>query len=295
MKTLIAVLLAGLFVTRASAQVTLELSLDQEQFLPSESMPLTVKITNRSGQQLHLGEDPDWLTFNVESSDGFVVIKNAEVPVTGKFDLENAQMAIKHVDLEPYFSMTKSGRYKVTATLRIKDWAAQQASAPAHFDIISGAKLWTQNFGVPDGTSRAPEVRNYTLEKANYLREQLRLYVQVSDGAGAVVYKVSALGPMVAFSQPEAQVDRKSQLNVLWQTGAQTFSYTIVNPNGTIAEQETYDNYYSRPRLTVDENGGVSVTGGTRRPKSSELPNVISPANLPPMAQPAPTTPPTQK
>jgi hypothetical protein len=178
----------------------------------------------------------------------------------------------------------------VVATLRIKDWAAQQSSAPAHFDIISGAKLWTQNFGVPDGTNRAPEVRNYTLEKANYLREQLRLYVQVGDGAGLQVYKVAALGPMVSFSQPEAQVDRMSRLNVLWQTGAQTFSYTIVNPNGTIAQQDTYDNFYSRPRLTVDENGAVAVAGGTRRPKSSELPNVIAPANLPPMTEPKPAT-----
>ena len=83
MKTFLAGLLAVMFVSRVSAQVDVELSLDQEQFLPSESVPLTVKITNRSGQQLHLDVEPDWLTFSVESTDGFVVIKNAEVPVAG--------------------------------------------------------------------------------------------------------------------------------------------------------------------------------------------------------------------
>ncbi|HTL73059.1 MAG TPA: hypothetical protein VL863_07120 [bacterium] len=295
MKTFLVFGLAVLAVFRASAQVDVELSLDQEQFLPSESVPLTVKITNRSGQQLHLGVEPDWLTFSVESTDGFVVIKNAEVPVEGEFDLETSQVATKHVDLQPYFSMTKPGRYKVIATLRIKDWAAQVASLPERFDVISGALLWQQDFGVPDGTNAAPEVRKYTLEKANYLREQLRLYVQVSDAALSRVYKVSALGPMVSFSRPEAQVDRMSRLNVLWQTGAVGFSYAIVNPNGTIEQQDTYDNYYSRPRLMVDENGGVVVVGGTKRPKAYEMPVVVAPNQLPQVIPPAPTTNPPAK
>ncbi len=287
MKTLFAVLLAALFASRAAAQVTVDLSLDQDQFLPSEMLILTVKITNRSGQQLHLGEDPAWLTFNVESTDGFLVIKNGEVPVVGPFDLESAQMAIKRVDLEPYFQMTKQGHYKVTATLRIKDWSAQMASPPKMFDIINGAKLWAQDFGVPNGTNRAPDARKYTLEQANYLAEQLRLYVQVSDPLEAVVYKVTALGPMVSFSHTEAQVDRFSRLKVLWQTGAQTFSYSVVNPDGTVAEQETYDNLTSRPRLVLNGDGDVVVLGGTRRLKPSEYPAVRSPNELPPMTKSA--------
>jgi hypothetical protein len=271
---------------RASAQVSVDLVLEQEQFLPSESIPLAVKITNRSGQQLHLGADANWLTFSMEADDGFVVLKNAEVPVTGAFDLESAQMATKRVDLQPYFAMSKPGRYRVTATLRIKDWSAQVPSPPKHFDVINGAMLWQQDFGVADGTNRAPEVRKYTLEQANYLKEQLRLYVQVSDAAQARIYRVTALGPMVSFSHPEAQVDRSSRLKVLWQTGAQMFSYAVVNPNGTVAAMEYYDNFFSRPRLTIDENGEISVTGGTRRLKPAEMPQVKSPNELPPMTKP---------
>jgi len=66
---------------RATAQVDVTLALDQEQFLPAETIPLAVKITNRSGQPLHLGADAAWLTFDVESSDSLVVNKFAEVPV----------------------------------------------------------------------------------------------------------------------------------------------------------------------------------------------------------------------
>jgi len=286
MKSFFIFALLGLGFLRVSAQVSVDLSLAQEQFLPSESLPLAVKITNRSGQQLHLGADADWLTFNVEADDGFVVIKNAEVPVQGAFDLETSQLAIKRVDLQPYFAMTKPGRYHVIATLHIKDWSAQLASQPKHFDVIAGAQLWAQDFGVKDGTNAVPEVRKYTLEQANYLKAQLRLYVQVSDASEETVYKVTPLGPMVSFSHTEAQVDRQSRLNVLWQAGAQSFNYALVNPDGTVAVTDYYDNFYSRPRLTVNENGDVVVLGGTRRPKPTELPIVKPPNQLPPLTKP---------
>ena len=286
MKTLLVVGLALLAWFRAAAQVDVEMSLDQNYFLPSETVPVAVKITNRSGQQLHLGADTDWLTFNVESSDGLVVIKSADVPVQGEFDLETSQLAIKRVDLQPYFAMTKPGRYRVVATLHIKDWSVQIASAPLHFDVVTGAKLWQQNFGVPNGTNTAPEVRKYTLEQANYLKEQLRLYVQVTDAAESLVYKVSALGPMVSFSRTEAQVDRQGRLNVLWQAGGQSFCYSLVNPDGTVAATDYYDNYFSRPRLTVTDDGDVVVKGGTRRPKPTELPIVKQPNELPALKKP---------
>jgi len=286
MKTFLLVLvLAVLTSFRAAAQVSVEITMDQEQFLPSEAVPVAVKITNRSGQQLHLGAAADWLTFSVESTDGFIVIKNAEVPVTGEFDLESSQIGIiKRVDLQPYFQMGRHGRYKVIATLRIKDWSASVNSAPKTFDVVNGAKLWSQDFGVPGVTNSQPEVRKFTLEEANYLRSQLRLYVRVSDQSESQVFKVTTLGQMVSFSDPDAKVDRTSQLHVLWQAGAQVFNYALINANGEVVRQEVYNNAGSRPRLVVNEQGEVSVAGGTRRMKPEDLPvvpMVKAPGELP--------------
>ena len=59
------------------------------------------------------------------------------------------------------------------------------------------------------------------------------------------------------------------------------FNYCLVNPDGTVAQQETYDYYNTRPRLAVNETGGVSVVGGVRRPKSAEIPLVKAPNALP--------------
>lgn len=274
---------------RASAQVDVEVVLDQEQFLPSESLPVAVRVTNRSGQPLHLGADADWLTFSVESVDGFIVMKNAEVPVLGEFDLGSSQVATKRVDLQPYFELKRQGRYRIIATLRIKAWSVEAQSPPKEFDVISGAELWSQEFGVPVAagvTNQPPEVRKYTLEEANYLRSQLRMYVMVSDPSGSHVFKVSSVGPMVSFSQPEAQLDPLSNLHVIYQSGAKTFTYSVVNPDGAIMQQDIYDYVNTRPRLGMNPSGDVVVIGGVRRIKPGELPVVRLPDELPAPAKP---------
>jgi len=273
---------------RASAQVDVKVVLDQDQFLPSETLPLAVRTTNRSGQTLHLGADPAWLTFSVESDDGFIVVKNSEVPVLGEFDLGSSEVATKRVDLEPYFNLKRQGHYTVTATLHIKAWNEQFSSTPMEFDVISGAELWSQDFGVPvppGVTNRTPEIRKYTLEEANYLRQQLRMYVMVSDQSGSRVFKVSAIGPMVSFSRPEPQLDQFSNLHVIYQSGARTFTYSVVSPDGKILRQDIYDYLDKRPRLGLNDAGEIAVIGGVRRVKPAELPLVKLPDELTPPAK----------
>jgi hypothetical protein len=270
---------------RAPAQVAVEVVLEQEQFLPSESMPVAVRIKNRSGQPLHLGAEANWLTFDVEGADGLIVLKNAEVPVVGEFELNSSQVATKRVDLAPYFGMTQPGRYHVTATVRVKAWGTEIASPVKNFDVITGARIWSQDFGMPpsDGaTNRPPEVRKYTLQKANYLRAQLRLYVEVSDAAESHVFKVVNIGKTVSFSTPEIQLDRLSNLHVIWQSGAAHFTYAVVSPEGALLRQEVYDYASSgpRPRLSMADDGTVTVYGGVRRVQPEPMPMVKSPNDL---------------
>lgn len=258
-----------------SAQVTVEVTLDQDQFLPSESLPAAVRITNRSGQGLRLGREADWLTFSVESRGSEVVAKTGEVPVSGEFVLESSRVATKRVDLAPYFSLSRPGRYSIIATLRIKDWNQNVISQPKNFDIIEGAKLWEQEIGVPnsaEGTNAIPEVRKFILQQANYLRSQLRLYFRLTDASGTKTMRVFAIGPMVSFGRPEPQVDKFSNLHLLYQEGPHSYIYTVVNPDGEIIARRTYDYVDKRPRLVPDSEGKVLVTGGVRRPTSKDVP-----------------------
>ncbi|MGO9585411.1 MAG: hypothetical protein ACLP2Y_04260 [Limisphaerales bacterium] len=276
--------LAWLTLFSASAQVTVDVVLDQDQFLPGESLPVAVRITNRSGQPLHLGADANWLTFSVETVRGTMVVRKADVPVEGEFDVGSSQVATKRVDLAPYFALTRQGGYRVTARVRIKDWNVEIPSPPQSFNVIDGAKLWSQTFGLPvpaDMTNRTPEVRKYILEEANYLHSQLRMYVQVSDESEIHIFKIHAIGPMVSFSQPEAQVDRFSHLHVIYQSGAHIFTYSMVSPDGDIVRQEIYDYFDTRPRLHIDDDGNITVLGGARRVKPDDVPVVKPPNEVP--------------
>lgn len=258
------------------AQVKVEIALEQEHFLVGEKLVVPVRITNRSGQTLKLGAEPDWLTFSIESRDGFVVVKRGEAPVVDEFTLESGKVATRQVELTPYFELNRIGRYRVTAIVRLKQWETQFTTKPGAFDIINGAKLWTQDFGVPSPggeTPRAPEVRRYTLEQANYLRSQLRLYLRLTDESNGNILKVFPLGPMVSFGMPERQIDKQSQLHVFFQNGARSFNYLVVTPDGEVVTREGYEySASSRPRLQLNEEGKVVVAGGLRKVTSADIP-----------------------
>ena len=131
-------------------------------------------------------------------------------------------------------------------------------------------------------TNRPPEVRKYTLQKANYLRAQLRLYVEVSDATESRVFKVVNIGKTVSFSTPEIQLDRLSNLHLVWQSGAAHFTYAVVSPEGALLRQEVYDYASSgpRPRLSMADDGTVTVYGGVRRVQPEPMPMVKSPNDL---------------
>jgi hypothetical protein len=276
-----------------SAQVTVEVTQEQDQFLPAESMPVAVRITNRSGQDLRLGREVDWLTFSMESRESEVVAKLGDVPVVGEFVLGSSRVATKRVDLAPYFDLTRSGRYSVTATVRIKDWNQSIRSQPRSFDIIEGARLWEQDVGVPgsgSGPNATPEVRKFILQQANYLKSQLRLYVRLTDASAMHTFRVFPIGALVSFGRPEPQVDKFSNLHVLYQEGPHSFNYTVINCNGDVIVHRTYDYVDKRPRLAPDAEGKVLVIGGVRRPTPNDVPPTKpeAEAEKPPKPVPAP-------
>src|SRR5205085_7770726 len=106
----------------STAQVKVEVVMDQEQFLLNESLPIKVRITNRSGQTLHLGQEKDWLTFTIESREGHIVAPLGDVPVLGEQAVESSMVASRRIDLMPYYDLSKPGRYTVAAALKLKQW-----------------------------------------------------------------------------------------------------------------------------------------------------------------------------
>ncbi len=258
---------------RLSAQVTVEILTDQDEFLPGETIPVIARITNHSGQTLKFGKDRTWLKFVVQAKEGYVGMKGGGPKVDEEFTLESSERANVRVNLAPYFQLDRTGHYTVSATVSIPEWNRQIRSDTKTFDIIKGARVWQEEFGMPQGPSETngpPEMRLYALQEANYLRSHLTLYVQVTDQAGKI-NKVTPIGAMISFGQPEAQIDKVSNLHVLYQNGPRTYSYTVTNPNCEIITRQTYE-YTSRPKMVADDNGNITVEGGTRRVAPDDLP-----------------------
>jgi hypothetical protein len=254
------------------AQVEAEIVVNQDKFLPAEELSAGVRIVNRSGQTLHLGEDADWVKFTIEKESGGVVHQTAEPPVKGGFDLKSTERATMRVDLAPCYNLRQQGRYLISATVKIKEWNQTISTKPVAVEIVEGTKLWEQTVGVPQ-PGGPPEMRSYTLQQANYLKDQLRLYLRVADRHGHVL-KMINVGPMISFGQPEQQIDSTSRLHLLYQKSNKRFAYLVVKPDGEIQTRQTFEYTETRPRLQPDDKVGISVSGGERIVSADDIPRV---------------------
>ena len=261
--------LAGMLVMSAHAQVNVEVKLEQEQYLRSESLPIQVRISNDSGRALRLGEDPEWLSFTINEESGKQVLRTGEVPQAKPFTIEPAKTVSLRTDLMPHFDLGQVGHYTLNLKVKVPQINEVISAKPQSFDIINGVTSWEKDVGVP-GTD--PLVtRKYALQQATFYKQQ-RLYVRVTDATGARVVKVVSLGQSLSMSKPETQVDNVSHLHVLFQNDRQAYLYAIITTAGDLIIRQTYEFAGSRPRLQAEADGRVVVAGGQRKILLSDLP-----------------------
>jgi hypothetical protein len=266
--TFLGLLMAFMAVVGAQAQtqpLKVQLTSEHTQFIAQESMEFTVRVINYTGETLNLnGRDPEWLTFSVEALGSKSLVRQ-----TGQLDVyreippvETSMMAKTTVDLIPQFDISKAGRYKVTAKVKAGRWG-EVTSEPYFIDIVTGNVMWAQEFGVPNAEGREPEIRKYKLIQSRNLDASI-IYVKVTDSYESKVFGLNALGKMVTMPAPEQMTDKSNRLHVLHQSGARSFTYSMVNHDGTVLLRMRYEYNDTRPRLRANENGDIIISGGIR-------------------------------
>ncbi len=280
-------ILLGTACWSARAQSTalrLELTLDETLFLPGEELPLGVRISNLTGRPVTFGTTTNWLTFLVETKGGEIVNRFGPVPVQGEFTLESSKAGTKWWNLQPWFDFQQPGPYLVFAELRLPDWNQRLLSDPIGFTLQSSTKLWEMSFGVPPAPgelSSAPEIRRYALQSATRSKER-KLYARVSDDSGTRIYKVVLLDRLLSFSNPQQQIDGLSRLHVLFQTGGSTYTYSVLDPEGTLLIRQRHEIVNGiRPRMLKNADGTIAVGGGRRLPALSDVPPYEAPPREP--------------
>jgi hypothetical protein len=261
-------LMAALTAQAQLNGVTAALKLDQDQYLPGEDLQLKVQIMNRSGQQITLGTDNDWIIMAITAENNSPCAKLGEMPVQGEFSLLSGEVGTRTLNPTPYFSFRQQGKYRVTAKIRIPQWRQEIICKSVTFTVAGGVplpNLANLQFGMPlpPGTSNGvPEIRTYSLLKVTDIKE-LKLYFRLNDSTGRTL-RVFPLAGMTSFTVPEAQIDRYNNLHVLHQTGARSFNYAVVGPDGQWVARQTYKYAGTRPVLRINPDGQIFVAGGAR-------------------------------
>lgn len=256
--------------------VTASIKLGQDEYLPGEDMEVKVQIINRSGQQVTFGTDNDWIELSIWGDHNISPPRLGDMPLKGEFTLTSGEMATRIVNPAPYYDLTRPGRYHISAKIHVRQWNQEISCKGISFTIANGVplpNLANLQIGVPPApgvTNVAPEVRRFSLLEVSHLND-LKLYFRLTDATGRVL-RLFSIGKMISFSSPEAQIDRYNNFHILYQTGARSFNYSVVNPDGMLVLRRTYMYTGSRPELHPGPEGEVFVGGGMRRLAADDLP-----------------------
>lgn len=260
------------------AQVWVEVSFDKDQYLPFEPVTMEVKITNFSGQTLRMGEDPQWIEILIENKEGSPVREISKLPVVYPFEIPNASRGIRRFNITPYFEIYTPGQYTVRIAIQVRELGYRVEGKSSKFVVIPASPMWEQSFGYIPKDGKGYEVRRYGLLQVHQGRRTL-LYVRVANEDATYVYRIFPIGVFLTFSRPETQLDKDALLHILWQTGGREFSYVVIDPEGNLVKQETYEYFMSRPKLVPTEDGGVRVGGGILKVKSNSPSSAPEPEN----------------
>ena len=146
--------------------VTAELMLGQDQYLPGEAVDLKVRVLNRSGQQIVLGSDNQWITMSITGENNDVCPKLGDMPVQGEFSLQSGEMGTRSCNPTPYFDFHAQGRYRVTARIRMPQWNQEIVCKSVAFTVADGVPLpgvANLQFGLPQPRDAAAPHRWFAL------------------------------------------------------------------------------------------------------------------------------------
>ena len=276
----------------AAQQVRIELMTEQDQFLPGEPLLIGVRITNLSGRPLQFGTEPDWINFVVKGLRDEPVSRLVDIRAPGAVVIQNSETQTRKVNITPFFDLTRPGPYTISATVKMQESGEYRPSlAPRRIEIVKGTRVWEQLFDAPRGSDLAlPEARKYALVRSPNPK-RMRLYLRLTDVEEKRILNVTSLGQAFTFNTPEAQMDRTSLLHVLHQTGARSFTYHVISPDGEVVMRRIYDYEGTRPGLKTDPEGQLAEAGGVRKPDANDLPPPDAPPEVPRLPEPKPPAP----
>ena len=263
MKFLVQLVLLLFLAAAAQAQIQVELKFKRLQYVAHEPVMATVKITNLAGRDIDLHDENGqrWFGFEVNAGEGRLLSPLRLTAPEPALHVEAGKTVTRKVNLTPVFPVQDLGSYHVRANVYIADQNRLFYSKTKVFQVADARPIWQKTVGIPDGMPGAGEERTYSL-LSNRFPDHTSLYVRVENRNRGVVYTTYSLGHVIAYDEPQAELDRANQLHVLHCAAPRSWAYSHIGLNGELLAHSTFVETKTRPRLRHAMDGAIAVSGG---------------------------------
>ncbi len=251
--------LVGL-VSRASAQLEINLSFERDNYVSLETIEATVTIKNVVGKDVVLGGPggTPWLNFQVHDSSGAPASPIRPVSVQPMV-LRNGQTLERKFELDRHFYLSESGAYIVRAAAYFPELEKYNTSRPMRFNVQQPRPpKWQEVFAVPDG-------RGYRRFQVFTFNDTTKSYVALSviDEETKMVMSRTALGTVITEKEVQPALDRNKHLHIVYMGTPTLYVYQQMNAAGNITDRKYFLASKGAPKLIKDPDGSVSILGGT--------------------------------
>ncbi|MEY2541244.1 MAG: hypothetical protein QOI22_846 [Verrucomicrobiota bacterium] len=264
MKLTLSVACFFLLAASALAQIQVELKLPRLQYIAHEPVVAKLSVTNLAGRDVDL-RDADgrtWFGFEITGSAGQPIAPLAANKSETALSIPAGKTVTQKINLTPLYSVNEFGTYRVRAHVYFTDLGKFFYSQTKVFQVTDARPIWQKTVGTPEGTSGAGDTRTYSL-LSNRFPDHTALYVRVEDKSSGIVYATYSLGRVIAFDEPQAEIDNTNHLHILHCAAPRSWAYSHVGLNGELLARSAFMESKTRPRLRHASDGTVLVMGGT--------------------------------
>lgn len=253
----------SLLATGASAQIQVDLKFKRLQYIAYEPVIASLKITNLAGRDIDLRDENGqrWFGFEVTAGEGRMVAASRRPLDLEPLHIEAGKTVMRKLDLSPAFAVQDYGAYHVRANVYFADLNKYFYSTTKVFQVTDARAIWQKTVGIPEGLPGAGGTRTYSL-LSNRFPDHTSLYIRVEDKTTGAVYATYSIGHVIAFDEPQAELDRMNQLHVLHCAAPRTWAYSHIGLNGELLKRSTFMETKMRPRLRHTPDGSIAVHGG---------------------------------
>lgn len=239
------------------AQLDLRLEMSKAAYLQYSPVPCTVRIRNLGAEPVNwtdAASEKPWLEMIVQAIDGLMVPPEKPLEISPPV-LPPGGSAKIGLDLAPHYLVREPGGYQVRACVHLPSGQTLWTE-PLTFLIGRGEVIWT----VPRGEGR--ERRVFSLLKF-FEDPNVGLYLRIEVPEKNLVFPSLRLGSYLPLGKPQAEFDSKNHLHVLHAVAAGSYRLTVVNPEGKILREESWQAGAGSPALRIDPDRQISVQGGS--------------------------------